>query len=371
MKGVFWVQKDVHYYGTYALARGAGLKPDVCRTIAYCSQGVDDNPDEETIILADGTPVNKIATAHHFYQFENLDIDDQCAVWLPFHFLPGNEGSNFLKRLICRMDSDLASEIVEHSLSLARQRFGVALMGITSHVYADTFSHYSFSGISSPTNKVFVDSIELYNVKGEIENSLIRGLKRFFNRYDVDVEIIDRFRTGVLEGAEITSQALGHGSVGKNPDIPYLQWSFIYENGNKPSGIRNNPEIFMEACRSLHNIFRLFAEVRPDLVQDNGIRFEEIEETIRDILNIKEPLEVRIQAWQRAAKAGELFRPGSTIPRYDDNIWLNQWFELTESVSPEEAETTLAYRFNEAAIVYRNYVLNHLLPHFDLAVHRR
>jgi len=38
------MQLDMHYYGTYALARTAGLKPPVCRIIAFSSQLVDDNP---------------------------------------------------------------------------------------------------------------------------------------------------------------------------------------------------------------------------------------------------------------------------------------------------------------------------------------
>ena len=36
------MQLDMHYYGTYAMARAAGLKPQVCITIATASQFVDD-----------------------------------------------------------------------------------------------------------------------------------------------------------------------------------------------------------------------------------------------------------------------------------------------------------------------------------------
>ena len=36
------MQKDMHFYGVYAMARAAGIKPDSAYTIAYASQFVDD-----------------------------------------------------------------------------------------------------------------------------------------------------------------------------------------------------------------------------------------------------------------------------------------------------------------------------------------
>lgn len=36
------MQTDMHYYGTYAMARAAGLNQDTCRKIAYSAQFVDD-----------------------------------------------------------------------------------------------------------------------------------------------------------------------------------------------------------------------------------------------------------------------------------------------------------------------------------------
>ena len=37
------MQVDMHYYGTYAMARAAGLKADVCKIIATAAEFVDDN----------------------------------------------------------------------------------------------------------------------------------------------------------------------------------------------------------------------------------------------------------------------------------------------------------------------------------------
>ena len=43
------MQIDMHFYGIYALARAAGIKPDSAHTIAYASQFVDDALDGEEI----------------------------------------------------------------------------------------------------------------------------------------------------------------------------------------------------------------------------------------------------------------------------------------------------------------------------------
>ena len=45
------MQIDMHFYGTYALARAAGIKPDSAHTIAYASQFVDDALEGEVNVL--------------------------------------------------------------------------------------------------------------------------------------------------------------------------------------------------------------------------------------------------------------------------------------------------------------------------------
>jgi len=45
------MQQDMHFYGIYALARAAGIKPDSAYSIAYASQFVDDALEGEVNIL--------------------------------------------------------------------------------------------------------------------------------------------------------------------------------------------------------------------------------------------------------------------------------------------------------------------------------
>src|SRR5689334_17155548 len=154
------MQIDSHYHATYAIARAAGLKPDVAQSVATCAEFVDDNVAQTSVELRDGSRVDVEATAHHTVDTENLEPADQRQVWVPFHFLPGNEGDSFTERLKCRKDSAIAREMVEHHLSLSDKPYAVALIGIAAHVYADTFSHYGFSGISSRGNRVVNGSFE-------------------------------------------------------------------------------------------------------------------------------------------------------------------------------------------------------------------
>ena len=71
------------------------------------------------------------------------------------------------EKLVCVKDSKLVQEMVKNHIRhaiLVKDEYGLALMGIMTHVYADTFSHYEFSGVSSRRNKVDGTSFEL-NVK--------------------------------------------------------------------------------------------------------------------------------------------------------------------------------------------------------------
>lgn len=63
------------------------------------------------------------------------------------------------------------------------------------------------------------------------------------------------------DGAEIASGALGHGAVEVLLDLPYLEWSFEYEQSPQVSE-RNNAEAYLKACEKLHNMFKRFVSLR-------------------------------------------------------------------------------------------------------------
>jgi len=97
------MQLDMHYYGTYALARAAGITSAAAQTIATCAQFVDDNVAKTTLKFDNGARVDAVPTAHHPLKHENLHRKDQRQVWVPFHFSPGGIGDTYTERLKCRM----------------------------------------------------------------------------------------------------------------------------------------------------------------------------------------------------------------------------------------------------------------------------
>lgn len=93
------MQRDMHYSGTYAMARATGIKRDASKVIAATAQFVDDNAEKNSVKFRDG--------ARHAVNRKNIDLKDQRKIWVPFHFLPGNHGGAYTERLACRKDSDI------------------------------------------------------------------------------------------------------------------------------------------------------------------------------------------------------------------------------------------------------------------------
>lgn len=346
------MQTDMHYYGTYAMARAAGLTSGAAQVIATAAEYVDDSGKVE-VILEDGVFFEAAATAHHPVDLENLVAIDQRRIWIPFHFIPGNEGNFFEERLICRKDSALAQEMVAHHLAAEDRGYKLELMGIAAHVYADTFSHYGFSGISSELNKVDPDSIELH-----IESHLTR--KYLLGKAEVFFEN--------LASKVATAVGLGHGSVATYPDRPFLRWSFRYEN-EKFSVERKNQETFLEACQKLHGMFTEFSRNNSDCYDPLSYRnFHDIKEAVAQVLAVEGKMDERIEAWQSAATTGRIYSnpSGEIMPIY--NKAFDQDINILQSSTYETVASTTGYAFLAAAKFHRDYVLDELLPKYGLHV---
>jgi len=360
------MQLDMHYYGTYAMARASGLTIDACKIIATAAQFIDDNAEKDHIEFVDGGRIDKVATAHHAIDIDNTKPEDQRQVWVPFHFLPGNQGSSFTERLICKMDSDIAREMVAHNLShCEKARYNLELLGVTAHVYADTFSHYGFSGISSRQNKIKPDSFKFYNLNPDLEDTIISKAVGFFKRYKE--KALNNFRAAILN--ELA--ALGHGGVATYPDRPYLDWSFEYEDRQLGEIQRhNNPQTFLKGCEALHKMFCDFGDQNPEFVEA-GIRksFNNIKNRVEPILNFQGMCDERIAQWQKVLNTGVFTKePGETIPEYDQNEWHQELAALNNRDQSSEALDSFVYRFFQAASFHRHYVLRELLPSHGLVV---
>jgi len=156
------MQKDMHYFGVFALARAAGMRPEAAEIVSTASEHVDDAIWDKEVFLEDGRSILAELTAHKLLNFKNTDPEDQRKVWLPFHFLPGGQGHTTPERPACRMDSPVVRKLVRQNMAVAADSpYGLHLLGITAHVYADTFAHQGFIGANHSYNAIAPGSITL------------------------------------------------------------------------------------------------------------------------------------------------------------------------------------------------------------------
>ena len=130
------MQKDVHFYLTYALSRKAGIRHEEAEKIAWADQYTDDLTE----------------AALHGIQTQSAILGNwmlrqiQLSVLVPFHFIPGTDPQH---PWMTTSNSFRARELVSQASNNILQ-FGIALHGLQ-----DTFSHEGFSGWDEELNKCF------------------------------------------------------------------------------------------------------------------------------------------------------------------------------------------------------------------------
>lgn len=362
------MQIDMHFYATYCLARIAGINQETSHIIAYSAQYVDDNTARNVEDHEDGGKIIAVPTAHHVTNIRNRSHEDQRYIWVPFHFIPGNEGDTWTERMICRKDSKIAQEMVSNNCS-NQENYHAELMGITAHVYTDTFSHYRFSGVSSRRNRVRGDSFKLKQSESIVRNAMGKSLGEWFNKYGNQGGLLSNIRSIISGFGEAYSGALGHGSVSVYPDMPFLVWSYIPEFPEKSNRvIRNNPGTFLEGCGKLYEAFVRYAESHPE-VQDKKSyrRWYANEQRVKKILAGTGDKLHRSGVWKLAAESGE-FGFKEIIPEYNSLSWEKEWSGFSGVSTSSNMYDFSVYRFMQAASYHRHYVLRELLPKHGLIV---
>ncbi len=132
------MQKDVHFYLTYALARRIGIAEADAERIAWADQFTDE--------LTEGD-IHGIQTQSALlgnWGYPQI----QMSVLVPFHFVPGEDATHLWKTT---PDSRNANRLVDAAVEARDElRLGVAL-----HALQDTFSHQGFSGWREELNSCF------------------------------------------------------------------------------------------------------------------------------------------------------------------------------------------------------------------------
>lgn len=345
------MQVDMHYYGTYAIARAAGINQEAALRIAQAAQFVDDYTEEDDHETSDGALISYWPTGHNLTANENFDPlklekADPHRVWVPFHFLPGGVGRTYKERMMCVKDSATAQAAMEAVLRRTGESCILELVGILAHIYADTFSHYGFAGLRCDENIVEPDDIKLDVKDKEIEKYLWRKAKGFFDIF-----------TG--SAAAALTRGLGHASVADFPDRPYLRWSFRYENGLESN--RDNQLTFMEYSEKLFKFFLKLKAAAPQYAEDNMERnFEGLRSEIAAILAYEAKTHDRCSRWQDAAKSDRLSFSGE-IPEYEEHTILEE-IQSVKELPVAEVISKRVWHFVRAAEITRNTVFYDLLP---------
>lgn len=366
------MQEDMHYYGTYAMARAAGLEVKDAKVVAYAAQYVDDSTANDSGVHKDGGMFETTASAHtdaDIIKNAAADHTEQRHVWVPFHFFPGNEGNTLSEKLACGKDSALAQEMVKnhirHAVSV-KNEYGLTLMGVMAHVYADTFAHYGFSGVSSRNNEVDGKSFELVVKDPKVKAYIMNKFSSFLTKYAPSF-IITNYRNLASEGVNALTGALGHGGVGTYPDRPFLKWRFNFDKNNRDSGWRDNPATFMDACEKLHAAFSEYAEKAG--IAKSSVQFESIRSKVNDILRVEANKEGRIAAWVEAINNNELFKKeDDEALHFSKDDWERQKDDFNDLDNSHDMKEKEVYKFHQAAIYHRDYTLKNLLPKHSIVV---
>ncbi len=282
------MQIDFHHATTYVVARDAGFNHHDADIIAYASQYVDDATSCGTVYFDNRAVYNRISSAHKMLDHRNTDELANHCVWMPFHFLPGNGGlpagqspsSSFIDKIVCTPDSPIAQEMVRDAILEKGRAYGLERLGVTLHVYADTWAHQGFAGV-------------LHNVN-EVEHA------------------IETDNCGVFSGGlasilwnilDDTVPPLGHARAQVFPDMPFLNWQ--YTDGRGQLKKRDNPADFLAACEQMCKVMRRYQLGDPD-ASVQGLS-DATREQIKNLFatTLFEEGEKRHQVWLAAIRSGD------------------------------------------------------------------
>ena len=155
------MEKDFHYFLTYALVKVTGFEnPDI---IAFASQFVDDNNEGQFYIdgAMEAFPQRIANSGGYYYPImtqslspKSLDPYVQKYVYVPFHFVPG-DGSVVIGKKNNAFSTTPGSPVAVALLRQALESKNPYQIGIALHTFADTWSHQNFSGFQESWNSVY------------------------------------------------------------------------------------------------------------------------------------------------------------------------------------------------------------------------
>jgi hypothetical protein len=362
---------DFHFGVTYIVGRLAGFDHEQAQIIATCSQYVDDTVNSGAIHFKTGEAYHRISSAHEFSDYHLFMPVEARRVWIPFHFLPGCEGggdpsADFYRRIVCRPHSEVAKAMARMCIEKSQRDHALHRLGITAHVFIDTWAHQGFAGINHPIN--MTSDIKLITPMessssfweavshGGFRAWLWRVLRPILSR------LTDRFFP------------MGHGTVLHYPDHPFRKWS--YRNGEGETIVRNNPTAFLEAADQLCRLFRRFQLENPDADVDGLPPADKVLIERRVLELTDDDPHARLASWIEAVNGG-VFSFGPAQPVYlKSGVGSWKYEALGTTAAKFGASERFEYSqgflvsnwklFHDAATAHQHDVLKEILPNFGI-----
>jgi hypothetical protein len=349
------MQLDFHHATTYVAARLAGFNKRDADIVAYAAQYVDDATSSGTVYFDNKAIYHRISSAHKMVDKRNVKSLANHLVWLPFHFLPGNGGldaglnpeGRFIEKIVCTPHSPISEAMVQQAIVEKDKPYGLHRLGVTLHVYADTWAHQGFAGVLHPVN--------------DIENARETGTSGVFKRG------LRQILNDIIDDA---IPPLGHGRATTFPDMPFLQWDYRNYKGEIVS--RNNTELFCDAAQHLCKAMQRYiagdphAEV-PGIKSRDMRQIEQLLATCR-----REYGSERHATWLMAIRDG-IFSFGAEEVSYSGK-GKGSWKEKALGSNFDQPVST--YReaflmsdwklFHDAIQAHRFFIIHDLLPHYGI-----
>ena len=350
------MQKEFHYYATYAAACLAGYSHEESLQIAYSAALVDFCSEDYLGELS--APV-KAATTQ--LQLEMVDMKTDkfgrtkiTEIWSSFHFLPGDlyaevkKGGRRYKdkyRMICNVNSDLLVKTVE----LARGE-GLQAVGLAMHILADTWAHRYFAG--TPSLVINNINYSFYERVPEGDGTVDRHVTFRHNPKAKDDPEKSLYTNTIFRSSENSVMNLGHGRAGHLPDYGVAVYRYLPAWAEYEEVVKNNPEDFHHAfCQMVYAMKCLRAEgavFEKDTYDTEAVA--PYEEEIQKILTNRS-----IEADLGWKDLGERLS-GTAIPEFSTATFREEYLN---AVGVEKEQTVLG-RFIRAAIRQKEMVVGEI-----------
>ena len=351
---------DFHYGVIYVTSRLAGLSAPDAQIVAHACQYVDDATTDGLLKFTGGESFERCASAHEMCDYENAVDSQNRMIWVPFHFLPAGEGETLDDKAVCRPDSKTARAMVKKAIERHDADNALHRLGVSLHVYIDTWAHQGFSGVVSDNNRlIFLEGDDHSN------ETWTQKLK----------EVIAASVQNVESVALDTVSGLGHGAALHFPDMPWANWK--YTNAKLQKVKRENLGDFMKAADMACKVVQGFIAKNPDYDKEPGLS-ESQKTALRKLIenNRDHSPGTRFAVVMKAVAHGDIPGIKEDIPEYiakGVGSWKHAATGITDVHDGHASPTwTPAFeashyrKFHDATKEHRFAVTQEILPSFNV-----